>query len=493
MTRIPVRRSETRLDPDPTRLIARTFLPGSAPPMDGRTRVAHVLDRVLAMSRQDADATLADVRETFASRHEELDDILLRGFARVAPSIPDAGRLDESTRRLIGAYFIHEYSVEAAALTNPSVVAAQDQTGVPRGALRFVLSLRAIGEGHISSIEFRTGILTADGRVTIEPARSPVLARRSPAVYEKRLFVAKLDEMGALSALVGRVFDRLGDEFALADLEAVLESPELHRDTADEHAVHTIHWLADSNYRLDFPPASDLSQRLIFPVGPAEIRGMEDVRLTPFREDDGSLVHYATYTAYDGYAILPQLIETADFATFRVATLNGPAAQNKGLALFPRRIDGRYAALARSDNENNYLLFSDHVRFWHESERIQVPTRPWELVQVGNCGAPLETEAGWLVITHGVGPMRTYALGAILLDRHDPARVIGHLREPLLAVRREEREGYVPNVVYSCGALIHDDVILLPYGISDTSTGFALVPLDALLEELTRGRAEGRR
>jgi predicted GH43/DUF377 family glycosyl hydrolase len=246
-----------------------------------------------------------------------------------------------------------------------------------------------------------------------------------------------------------------------------------------------MHWLASSNYEVTFPPQSELSQRVLFPNGPSERRGMEDARFVRFVEPDESVLYYATYTAYDGFNILPQLIETVDFHRFRIATLNGPAAVNKGIAIFPRRIAGRYAALARCDGESNYLMRSDHIRFWHDAEQIQLPARPWELMQIGNAGAPIETDAGWLVVTHGVGPMRRYALGAILLDIDDPARVVGQLREPLLIPDEGEREGYVPNVVYSCGSLIHGDRLLVAYGASDTFATFATVEVDALLAELT--------
>jgi predicted GH43/DUF377 family glycosyl hydrolase len=244
-------------------------------------------------------------------------------------------------------------------------------------------------------------------------------------------------------------------------------------------------WLASSNYQVTFPPASELSQRVLFPAAPSESRGMEDARLVRFVEEDGSVVYYATYTAFDGFGILPQLIETTDFETFRIATLNGPVARNKGIAIFPRRIAGRYAALGRCDGESNYLMVSDHPRFWHEAEQIEVPTRPWELMKTGNAGTPIETDAGWLVVTHGVGPMRRYALGAILLDIDDPRRMIGHLRDPLLEPDESERHGYVPNVVYSCGSVLHGDRLVIAYGASDTFTSFATVQIDSLLAELT--------
>ena len=493
MNSVPVLRSDLRLDPDPYRRIVKAFLPGGRNPDDGRTRVEHILDRVLDMSPEDRSRTLADVRARFGGRHDDLDDVFRLGLAGVSHWLDDASSLDPDVRDLVGAYFVHEYSVEAAALTNPSLVPAPDQSGVPTGSLRIIVSLRAIGEGHISSIEFRTGLIGPDGQIALDPVRAPVRGTRRTPVFDKPLFGAKLHEIGADGGegLVAWVLDRLEASFTMAELETVLEELDAFHlpATATHHVVQTMHWLAASNYELVFPPSSVLSQRVIFPAGPSESHGMEDARFLRFEESDGSIVHYATYTAYDGFAVLPQLIETTDFSTFRVATVNGSAARNKGMALFPRRVGGRFAALGRADNENNYVMFSDNVRFWHESELLQVPSRPWELIQIGNCGSPIETSEGWLVITHGVGPFRTYALGAILLDLEDPRQVIGHLAEPLLVPEEDERDGYVPNVVYSGGSLVHGEHLILAYGVSDVATRFATVPLDALLSELTGSRA----
>ena len=247
-----------------------------------------------------------------------------------------------------------------------------------------------------------------------------------------------------------------------------------------------IHILASSNYVTSFPPESALTERVIFPAGPHETRGMEDARFVRFIESDGTVKYYGTYTAFDGFKILPQLIETEDFVSFTISTLNGSAAQNKGMALFPRQIDGRYVMLSRKDRENLHLATSSDVRLWSDVTEIRRPSNPWDLVQIGNCGSPLETEAGWLVLTHGVGPMRRYAIGALLLDLEDPRRVLGHLRDPLLIPDATEREGYVPNVLYSCGALINGDQLVLPYGFSDSGIGVALIPLADLLAELGR-------
>jgi predicted GH43/DUF377 family glycosyl hydrolase len=496
-------RSGVDLRPDATRVVARPYLPADIGPVLGASRVQRLVDRVLALPKADIEPTLRDVRARFADRHVDLDEVLEGSFARISGLAEVPRGLPRDVRSLLAAYFVHEYSIEAAALTNPSIVAAPDQTGAPGGWLRVIVSLRAVGEGHISSIELRTGMVGPGGEVRIDPPRAPLLGHRYMPLYDKEVFVAALHEVIADG---GERFDETGamvpdrrrgpaelamaalpDRFTMEELEGALrhlELPGVARDAAAQ-AKATIHWLAESNYELAFPARSYPCQRVLFPVGPSESHGMEDARLVRFTRDDGSAVYYATYTAYDGFHVLPQLIETQDFSTFRIATLTGRAARNKGIAIFPRKLGGRYVALARSDAENNYLMWSDHVRVWRESERIQVPVRPWELMQIGNSGAPIETEAGWLVITHGVGPMRTYALGAILLDREDPRRVIGHLPDPLLLPEEQERDGYVPNVVYSCGQIVHDGTLVLAYGASDTVTRFATVELDAVLAALT--------
>ena len=487
---VPVTRSDVRLRPDPGRVVTRAFVPDGHDPGDGRERGQHIVDRVLAMAPDDVSRTLRDVRTRFARRHVDLDETLARRLDVLAQWIPAPGALAPDTRHLLGAYFTQEYAIEAAALTNPSIVAAPHQGAGGDGSLQVIVSLRAIGEGHISSIEFRTGTVGRDGRVAIDPVLPPVHAERRSPVFDRPLFAAKLQELGEGNDHVDAVLGRLGDRFTMAELEAAIaEVREVSGGSAGTgHSEQAIHWLAASNYDIAFAPLSALSQRVIFPAGPAESHGMEDARFVRFAESGAPPTYFATYTAYDGFHILPQLIETADFETFRVATLNGPAVRNKGMALFPRRVGGRYAALARLDNENSYLLQSDNVRFWHDSTRIQMPTQPWELVQIGNCGSPIETAAGWLVVTHGVGPMRTYALGAVLLDLDDPSQVIGALRDPLLVPDEDERDGYVPNVVYSCGSLVHDDWLVLAYGASDTTSRFATVSVDALLTELTTPR-----
>ena len=396
--------------------------------------------------------------------------------------------LSPARRLLIGAYFTHEYSIEAAALGNPSMVLAPDQSGLRDGESRFIISLRAIGEGHISSIEFRSGVINANQEIALdEPSRHAVTGRRTAATYDKGFFATKLGDLHAFNDIVQQVLSGLGQQFTMADLEAAilaLDAQGVERTIAFE-TTRILHWLASSNYRLSFEDSVELSERVIFPGGPTESHGMEDARLVRFVHDDGRVVYYATYTAFDGFKILPQLLETTDFLSFRIATLSGECAQNKGIALFPRKLDGQFLALGRHDNVNNFLMTSPDIRVWRETEKIQEPERPWELMQLGNCGSPIETEAGWLVITHGVGPFRRYTLGALLLDLDDPSRVIGHLKEPLLEPAAHEREGYVPNVVYSCGSMVHGDHLVLPYGFADVGASIATIEMEGLLNRLT--------
>lgn len=488
MPSIHVQRSSTRIHLDKSRVIVKPFQPSGGEHEDGTTRMDRIITRIFALDEDTVRQTLDQTLSRFAHRHRDFVATLESNFAAVAHLVPDAGELSTERRRLIGSYFTHEYSLEAAALSNPSVVLAPDQSGLSEGQVRLVISLRAIGEGHISSIEFRTAIVEADGSISIDqPGPYPTIARHKQSLYVKDVFREKLIELRVFGELAADVLHALGDEFTIDELNASIDVVNHREDLAAEatRATRAVHWLAASNYESVFREDSLLSERVLFPAGPTESSGMEDARFVRFINDDESVTYFATYTAYDGFQILPQLIESEDLLNFRIATLNGGAARNKGIALFPRKINGRYAALARLDNENNFFMSSDNVHFWHESQIIQRPLQPWEVTHIGNCGSPLETEAGWLVITHGVGPMRQYSLGAILLDLNEPSRVIGSLKEPLLQPNQEEREGYVPNVVYSCGSVIVGDHLILPYGFSDCGTGLATVKLSELLSKLT--------
>ena len=475
--------------PDVRRVIAMPFLSNEEPASVRPSRASLLMERVLAIPETRVGELLDAVRSGFSSRHRNFEALLERHFELAAHYIgPNAGELSHQRRLLIGAYYTHEYSVEAAALFNPSLVLAPDGSHPDDGERRFVMSLRAVGEGHISSIEFRTGTIDAASRLTFDPPGSHLVTgqRTAPVAYDKHLFRLKLSELGAGNDVAWAVVDPLPDSFTQADLEDSVARLEAH---GPAHAIlyetlKIIRLLAASNYVTRFAPDSTLSERVLFPASPHETHGMEDARFVRFVDIDGTVRYYATYTAYDGFEILPQLIETEDFQSFAISTLNGTAAQNKGLALFPRRIDRRYVMLSRKDRENLHLATSDNVRFWNHETELDRPTAPWELVHIGNCGSPIETEAGWLVLTHGVGAMRRYAIGAILLDLEDPGRVLGRLSEPLIEPDETEREGYVPNVVYSCGALRNGDDLVVPYGLADGAVGVAVVSLPELLGAL---------
>lgn len=418
-------RQALHLRPDPSRVVVRPFQPAVEPRnlnhVD-KTRACRIVDRVLALDQAEVESLLKATLDNFDDRHHNL----LATFERRAEEMECAfawhAEFSNTQRQLIGGYFLHEYSYEAAALFNPSIIAHPDQSGLAQGCGRFILSLRAVGEGHISSLTFRSGIMDAEGVITIDPP--------------------------ARLASVPEVTARVGDHLDLA-----------------------------------FDPASDISERVIFPVTESQANGIEDARFVAF-ENGGKTTYYATYTAYSGQAIRSELLETEDFVSFRLAPLKGTAAHNKGMALFPRKIAGRYAMIGRHDNENLHLLYSDNLYKWDVGQEILRPEYPWEFVQIGNCGSPIELDEGWLLFTHGVGPVRHYSIGAVLLDKDDPSQVIGRSREPLIQPEAAEREGYVPNVVYTCGAIRLGDLIVLPYAISDTFSTFATVKTTALLDLL---------
>jgi predicted GH43/DUF377 family glycosyl hydrolase len=485
---LSVTRTWHRLLPDAKRVITKPFLLATDILANGESRLNVVLDRILATPEAQIPAMLKEILRHFSPRHREFEGILDDHFSVVSQHIHSSEPLSRERRLLIGAYCSHEYSIEGAALCNPSIVPAPDQSGLPKGSSRFIMSLRAIGEGHISSIEFRSGVIEQDGRITVD-SMSPFAStgeRLPNPAYHKEVFESKLRELSLDNPVSQWILDRLADRFNLEELMGVVAQSKSQAAPArlKREAIEVIHWLATSNYDVVFSPSSAISERVIFPDSPTESHGVEDARFVRFVDDDGSKCYYATYTAYDGHDILPQLIETRDFLQFNVRTLIGTGAQNKGMALFPRRIAGNFAMLSRHDGESLYFMTSDNIRFWHDAETLRMPRRHWEMIQVGNCGSPIETEEGWLVLTHGVGPMRTYAIGVMLLDLDDPRRVIGELPGPLLAPETDEREGYVPNVVYTCGGLVHNGQLILPYGFSDVGIRIATVPLDELLARL---------
>jgi predicted GH43/DUF377 family glycosyl hydrolase len=481
-----VARAPLRLRPDPRRVITVAFVPGEETP-GGDSRAVSVAERILAMDDRDVTATLAEARARFAHRHRDLEATWEAHFGLAAHHFGKSDDIPAERALLIGAYFTREVSVEGAALFNPSIVAHPDQSGLGIGETRFVMSLRAVGEGHISSIEFRTGTIDAAGGARLDdPGTLLERGRVSPGPYERRLFHAKLAEQGCDNNAAALVLDRLDVHFGPAQLDAAIA--ELHRDLlsreAVRNAVERIRWVAANNYTVEFPTRTTISERVLWPYGPTELNGMEDARFVRFVDDDGTTTYLATYTAFDQFLVAPQLLSTTDFRTFVISQLSGPFATNKGLALFPRKVGGRRMALSRWDREHLAITTSDDGNEWDEATTLDLAAQPWDLVQVGNCGSPLETPEGWLVLTHGVGPMRTYAIGAILLDLHDPCRVIGTLPGPIVVANEEEREGYVPNVLYSCGALLHGGSLVLPYAFSDSVVGLAVVDMAELVGRL---------
>jgi predicted GH43/DUF377 family glycosyl hydrolase len=478
---LPLRLLPLTLAPDERRVILLPFVHGHP------GQVRQVLQYLAEMPEAELEECWLSVRANFESRHDGLVPRLLENYA-IAARIADFPLEGVMRQLLAGAYFTMEYAFQGAALFNPSIVPHPDQQGVPQGCLRFVMSLRAVGEGHLSSVVFHTGLIHPDGDLSFDPpaafhAPAPVRPDRQ---YLKDLFQRKLWEMGVSAEAAAGVLAALGEAFTLHELEQAVAAARLDASFSAVHqqAIESMLWLARSNYQVRLPPTAPINQLLIFPRTEGESRGIEDMRLVRFVDDDGSVVYYGTYTAFNGSRILPMLTETRDFHLLSFHTLNGACAQNKGMALFPRRIQGHYAMCSRIDGRNLFLMYSDYVHFWESATQLATPKYPWEYRLIGNCGSPLETDEGWLLITHGVGPMRQYSIGAMLLDRDDPGRLRGRLRRPLLTAMGEQRSGYVPNVVYSCGSLIWNGNLILPLGVSDVRTAVAIVDLQALIERL---------
>jgi predicted GH43/DUF377 family glycosyl hydrolase len=478
--KLKVKRKAKKIVGDTSRVITRPHIPS------GANRIPKIIQRIAGLPDTAAEDLLAQIMLDFSERHKDLRRVFEQSLNKVRDHVPRDAMLNETKRALIGAYFTMEYSIESAALFNPSIVLHPDQSHLDKGSLRFIMSLRAIGEGHVSSIVFRSGVLDRHNTFIFDPTSDYVERpdlRLNP-VYNRHLFDLKLNEMEACNEVTAHILDQLPEDFTINELREkikALRARPIFSEARQKQTFKIMKWLAKSNYEVGFHPDHRISERVIFPVSKNESSGIEDARFVQFFDDNGEVTYYATYTAYNGFKILPQLIETKDFIKFRVITLNGKAVQNKGMALFPRKIDGSYVMLSRQDGENNHIMFSDNIHFWQESKIIQEPEYPWEFIQIGNCGSPLETDKGWIVLTHGVGPMRQYCIGAMLLDLEDPSKIIARLDEPLLAPLEEEREGYVPNVVYTCGAIFHNSDLVIPYGMSDIKTGIATVEVRELI------------
>jgi predicted GH43/DUF377 family glycosyl hydrolase len=482
MNQVNITRTDVKIKPDASRVLIRPFIPKPE-------RVVRIIARVTAQSDTDVQEHLDKILTDFSSRHIEVKNTFLKRyesirhlqFTDIEPSV--------QRKLLIGSYLTSEYSLESAALFNPSMIPHPDQTNLEKGSTRFVMSLRAVGEGHISSVAFRSGIINSDLSILLDkPTRfvetpNPVMNRE----FNKNIFSQKFFDMGFSNEYSEKIFGLLPDFFTFQELQSIVK--ELHNKMlslshANKSTKENLFWIASANYDIQFDPGIPIGGRALFPYSQVEEHGIEDARFVRFTDDNAATSYFGTVTAWDGKTILSQLIETSDFLCFKVRTLNGEAVRNKGMALFPRRINGKYAMISRLDNENIYLMFSDHVQFWREAQLIVRPAYPWEYYQIGNCGSPLETEEGWLLITHGVGAMRRYAIGAVLLDTKDPSKVLGRTTEPFLVPNENEREGYVPNVVYSCGSMVHNGNLVLPYAMADYASRIALVDVKELLASM---------
>jgi len=476
-------------EPDSSRVIARLLY-------TNRERSVELINRIMALSPKKQQEALTEVLRDYSKRHRNISKVFEKHFNKLVDLLGqeyvDPALFTVNQKVLIGAYCTMEYSIEAAAFFNPSMIEDPDQTGLAPNQKRVVISFRATGEGHVSSIVFRSGIITSDNNIVIE---QPGKMLESPAhvkshTYYKGPFMQKLEEMQDCSSeAYGTMIEKLGENFTYEELKRfVEETKKVVSDTASIVLLNEMMWVASSHYEMDFSVDTSLSERVIFPIAETEQKGIEDARFVKFTDDDGEVTYYATYTAYDGITILPKLLETKDFYHFKVLPIHGEVAQNKGMALFPRKVNGKYVMLCRIDGVNNYISFSDNINVWRKAVLLQTPKFIWEFVQMGNCGSPIETPAGWLVITHGVGPVREYVLGVSLLDLENPEIEIGRLETPLIVPNEKEREGYVPNVVYSCGSLIHKGNLYIPYAMSDYASTYATVNVAELLEALKNSK-----
>ena len=478
-----LKRTEIVLKPDIKRVVLQPFDPHS----DDRNR--RIINSVLSLNQTEVEKELERVFSEFGNRHRNLEDYLMQRFEQVEEYLPKGESLSNNYKILIGSYFTMEYSVEAAALFNPSIVKHPDQSNLPEGSKRFILSLRATGECHISSITFRTGIIDENMNIKLDDLSHFVtLPTVKPlSVYNKLVFENKLYAEMLKNDFTQSIISDLNENFTIEELQRVIDDK--LKTTAgindlESESVKYIMALVNSSYECSFSNDMEMSERLLFPYSPDESNGIEDARFVAFTDDNGSLTYYATYTAYNGKNILPKLLETTDFLNFKISTLSGNEVMNKGMALFPRKVNGKYAMMGRQDAESNFIMFSDNLYFWDSKELILEPKFTWELLQIGNCGSPIETVKGWLVLTHGVGPIRKYAIGAFLLDINDPTKVIGRLNKPILTPNETERAGYVPNVVYSCGGTLHNDKVIIPYAMSDYACSFVTIHLQEILDEL---------
>lgn len=472
---MPLERLPINILPDSKRVIVQFFTMGEV-------RARRIVEKILALSEEETSSQIKKIKLQFGHRHKNFEGIVQSNYMKLGEVIKDDYRISQSKKFLIGAYFSREYSIEAAALFNPSIVVHPDQSGTNGDEIKFVMSLRATGDGHISSVEFREGkiknneiILTAPSGFCQLPAR--VKNKKFDKEFVKRRLNVK-------ESLAEKFLTDLKEEFTIEEFK---ESSSGNRNfTEDNELYNKILDILESNYEIEFDPSAELDERVIFPATKSESVGIEDVRFVKFHNDDGSFCYYGTYTAYNGKSFRVQLFETTDFKNFRIRTLHGSQIQDKGMALFPRKVNGKYVITSRNDGENLYIMFSDNLYNWNVKKILYEPHNPFELIQVGNCGSPIETKHGWLLITHAVGYFRRYSIGAMLLDTNDPSRIIGVMNEPLIEPVETERDGYVPNVVYSCGSMTHKDNLIIPFAMSDSSCGFARIPVEKLISKMKR-------
>jgi len=486
--RLPVERKPVKIYPDPTRVIARFFFYGEG-------RAIEIIKKVMNLTEQEVASIIMPLLQEYSKRHRKITNVFTRHCEKLRKLINEMGidmsSMSQYRKLLIGSYFTHEYSIESSAFFNPCCIEDPDQTELVEGQKRVIISFRAVGEGHISSIAFRRAIIDHNNNIMVIPSGEYIDEAEviRNATYKKELFFNKAMESNIAPDVVEEVKKRLEEQFEYLTLQLLIRNlKEKETDELRKNELNKVLWLADVYHEIIFSLDTDISDRVIFPISEFERNGIEDARFVRFIEDNGKVIFYATYTAYDGKMILPKLLQTSDFYDFKIRPLYGAGAMNKNLALFPRRINGNYAMISRIDGMNNYIMYSNNVLIWDKPQLLQEPKYPWEFIQIGNCGSPIETDDGWLVITHGVGSMRRYCLGISLLNRDDPSIEIGRLDEPILMPNEDEREGYVPNVVYSCGSIINNGKLIIPYGLADHSSSFVSVDLNALLDKLRSHR-----
>lgn len=483
--KVPVKRSGKIFSHDSSRVIARFAMPHD------KQRAVLIIRDVLELPPEEVRATLNTILKNFSQRHRNITLQFKKNYYNMVKHIhiPMDKDIDESRILLIGAYFTREYSIEAAAFFNPSIVLDPDQDDLEDGETRVIVSFRATGEGHISSIVFRNGIIDKRNDLRLVEMNTFVdeYKMMHRTMYHREVFLQKLSEMGISEDVLAYIVEYLPEDFKYDQLQGCIDRCRTHTQLSHtiEIAIDELLWLADAYYTISFSYDTALSERVLYPISKQEVNGIEDARFVRFTDEDGSVRYYATFTAYDGKNILSKLLETKDFYHFQVRPLLGQATKNKGIALFPRKIGGSYCALSRMDGHHNYVMFSDSIHRWEQAVRLESKLYPWEMIHSGNCGSPIEIDEGWLVITHGVGAMRKYSIGAMLLDKEDPSKILGRTTEPLIRPNEQERNGYVPNVLYSCGSIVIGRTLILPYGISDATSSYATVSLDDLLSALS--------